>query len=98
MSIVLQMATSGMNKWLIVAYMATFSLITPVGIGIGIALTETATEESNLQNSAVAILQGLAAGTLIYVVFFEVLEKERAKKTHGLIQVRLVAKLCAHAL
>ena len=77
-----------MNKWLIVAYMATFSLITPVGIGIGIALTETSTDESDLQNAAVSILQGLAAGTLIYVVFFEVLEKERAKKANGLLQVR----------
>ena len=43
--------------------------------------------ESSLQNAAVTVLQGLAAGTLIYVVFFEVLEKERLKKSNGLIQV-----------
>ena len=79
-----------MKKMLIVIYMSTFSLITPVGIGVGIALTETASEDSSLQNAAVTVLQGLAAGTLIYVVFFEVLEKERMKNSNGLVQVSIV--------
>ena len=79
-----------MKKMLIVIYMSTFSLITPVGIGVGIALTETASEDSSLQNAAVTVLQGLAAGTLIYVVFFEVLEKERMKHSNGLVQVSIV--------
>ena len=85
-----QLASSKMKKMLIVIYMSTFSLITPVGIGVGIALTETASEDSNLQNAAVTVLQGLAAGTLIYVVFFEVLEKERMKHSNGLVQVSIV--------
>ena len=33
------------------------------------------------------MFQGLATGTLLYVVFFEVLEKERQKKKNGLLQV-----------
>jgi zinc transporter 1/2/3 len=74
---------------LIAWYMGTFALITPLGIGIGIALTETATDDSSLQNVVVTVLQGLAAGTLIYVVFFEVLEKERLKKSNGLVQVTI---------
>jgi len=66
-----------MKNFLIVIYISTFSLITPIGIGIGIAVTES----SNLEgSSSVAILQALAAGTLVYVVYFEVLEKEREKK------------------
>ena len=68
--------------------MAVFSLITPLGIGIGIALTEN--DDAELHDSSVAILNGLAAGTLIYVVFFEVLEKERQKKTNGLFQVTFI--------
>ena len=72
-----QLASSGMKNFLIVIYISTFSLITPIGIGIGIAVTES----SNLEgSSSVAILQALAAGTLVYVVYFEVLEKEREKK------------------
>ena len=75
-----QLATSGMKKLLIIIYMGTFSMITPIGIAIGIAVTEG----SNIEGSpSVAILQALAAGTLIYVVFFEVLEKERPKRHHS---------------
>ena len=78
--------------------MSIFSLITPVGIGIGIVVTES----SNVEGSFVAILQALAAGTLVYVVFFEVLEKERVKKhnlgsknqswcqLYGVIQVNII--------
>ncbi len=78
-----------MKKVLILAYMITFCSMTPLGIGIGIALTETAEEEANVQSVAVAVLQGLAAGTLLYVVFFEVLERERMKHSNGLIQVQI---------
>ena len=31
--------------------------------------------------------QGLATGSLFYVVFFEILEKERQKNVNGLLQV-----------
>ena len=68
--------------------MSTFALISPVGVGIGIALSETATTEAAIQNSLVTLLQGLATGTLLYVVFFEVIEKERIKGTSGLVQVK----------
>ena len=67
--------------------MMTFCLISPVGAAIGIALSETATTEASLQTSFVSILQGLATGTLLYVAFFEVIEKERMKKTSGLLIV-----------
>ena len=32
----------------------------------------------------------MAAGTLLYVVFFEVLEKERKRRVNGLIQVQVL--------
>jgi zinc transporter 1/2/3 len=38
------------------------------------------------------VLQGLAAGTLIYVVFFEIIEKERNKGTNGLLQVSIMLR------
>lgn len=84
-------ATTRLSTLLIVAYQSVFSLISPLGIGIGIALTETGqgegTDEKALQTPLITVLQGLAAGTLVYVVFFEVLEKERKKKINGLLQV-----------
>ena len=79
-----------MKRLLLVAYISTFSLMTPLGIGIGMALTETVSGESDGSRTVVvAVLQGLAAGTLVYVVFFEILEKERSKKANGLLQVSL---------
>jgi zinc transporter 1/2/3 len=66
---------------------ATFAFISPIGSGIGIALAESITSEDSLQNNLVTVLQGLATGTLLYVVFFEIIEKERQKKTNGMLQV-----------
>ena len=81
------MATSNMKRLLIILYVSTFSLMTPLGIGIGIALTSVSVEGSGTRTVEVAVLHGLAAGTLVYVVFFEILEKERSKKSNGLLQV-----------
>ena len=72
---------------LCVVYVSTFALISPLGAGIGIALSESVTSESSIQTNVVTVLQGLATGTLLYVVFFEVIEKERLKGTNGLLQV-----------
>lgn len=36
------------------------------------------------------ILQGLACGTILYVAFFEILERERSKQTVGLLQWTLL--------
>jgi len=83
----LQMTTSGMTRTLIFAYMGTFSLITPIGILIGIGLVQS---NNSASNGPAAILNGLAAGTLLYVVFFEILEKERQKKSNGLLQVSFI--------
>lgn len=70
-----------------ILYVSTFSLVTVVGAGIGIALAETVQSESSLQSPLVTILQGLATGTLLYVAFFEVLEKERQNETSGIFKV-----------
>jgi len=85
-----QFVTSGVKTVLVIIYIAVFSLISPVGIGIGLGLTSTISSEAEAQTVTVTVLQGLAAGTLLYVVFFEVLEKERQKKKNGLLQVIFV--------
>ena len=35
-------------------------------------------------------LKGLATGSLLYVVFFEILEKERQKEVSGVLQVSIL--------
>jgi len=83
----MQFVTSGLKPLLSIIYFSTFALISPVGAGIGILLSETVKSEAETQTVAVTVLQGLATGTLLYVVFFEVIEKERQKGTSGMIQV-----------
>jgi len=70
-----------------IIFIATFSGVSPIGAAIGILISETVTDSGSLQTLAITILQGLATGSLIYVVFFEVIEKERQKKTNGLLIV-----------
>ena len=79
--------STGVKTVLTIIFITTFSVISPIGAGIGLAISETVTSEASLHSSAVTILQGLASGTLLYVVFFEVIEKERLKKTNGLLMV-----------
>ena len=67
-----------------VIYVSTFALISPLGTGIGIALSESVNQDPmSMQTCAVSVLQGLATGTLLYVVFFEVIEKERGSKVRN---------------
>merc|ERR1719188_2898987 len=87
----IQFVSSELRPLLIVLYQSTFSFFSPVGIAIGIALTETVKREEEVQRPEVIVLQGLATGTLLYFVFFELLEKERQKKgANSLIQVTFV--------
>ena len=69
-----ELVTSGMRTLLVVIYVFTFAVVSPMGIGIGIAITE---EEQSSTALLSVILQGLASGTLLYVVFFEIFREER---------------------
>merc|ERR1712045_451906 len=71
--------------------MLVFSLMSPLGIGIGIAVTTALENESTAYTLTVAILQALAAGTLLYVCVFEILEREKSKEhVSGLVQLLFV--------
>jgi len=71
------------------AYMIIFAIMSPIGIGIGIIITSNSGTGS-AYFLVVAILQALAGGTIIYVVVFEVLERERSKNVSGLAQLFFV--------
>ena len=68
-----------------ILYMSVFCAVSPIGVGVGMALTSP--DEEHVNNTALIVLQGIATGSLLYVVFFEILEKERQKAVPGLLQV-----------
>ena len=71
-------------------YMAVFSLVSPIGVGVGMGISSIA-GAGDAYTLTVAILQGLAGGTLIYVVIFEILQREKAKvQVSGIAQLAFV--------
>ncbi|XP_044764304.1 zinc transporter ZIP1-like [Coccinella septempunctata] len=79
----IELVTSETKATLTILYIGIFSIVTPLGIGAGLLLTEGANEV----NLIALILQGMAAGTLLYVVFFEVLARERNNDHCGIYQL-----------
>ncbi|XP_075983288.1 zinc transporter ZIP1-like [Anticarsia gemmatalis] len=65
-----ELLASGTKRWLSIVYIFTFSFMSALGIAIGILLVGGAgAAEAGIYS---VVLQGLACGTLMYVVFFEV--------------------------
>merc|ERR1711892_1062215 len=83
----LKWARSALKPLVAILYMTVFCVVSPIGVGVGMALTDPA-QEGEMATTALIVLQGLATGSLLYVVFFEILEKERQKLVPGVLQVR----------
>jgi len=71
-----------------ITFMIIYCLTTPIGVCIGVGVTEG---PAHYDHMAVGLLQGLSAGTILYVVIFEVLQREKTKrKVPGLVQLVLI--------
>lgn len=83
--------------WLII-YILVFSLMSPMGIAIGIGVSEAQLKMGALVQ---AVLEGLAAGTFVYITFLEILPHELNSPERQLLKVlfillgfTLMAALC----
>jgi zinc transporter 1/2/3 len=63
----------GLRRLLITSFVC--SSIMPVGVLIGLIMTETGSDASSIE-IANGVLQAIAMGTFIYVTFFEILQEE----------------------
>ncbi|CAH0400462.1 unnamed protein product [Chilo suppressalis] len=63
------------KTWLAIVYITTFAVVSPIGIGIGILLVGG--EGAQAAGVYSVVLQGLASGTLLYVIFFEIWKGDR---------------------
>nr|XP_053638888.1 zinc transporter ZIP1-like [Cherax quadricarinatus] len=80
------------------ASIVIFSLASPIGGFIGVLLLSLATEETSANVLIPNVLQSISAGTILYVAFCEVLERERAKNERGLVRLlALFAGFCVMA-
>ncbi|XP_015590306.1 zinc transporter ZIP1 [Cephus cinctus] len=75
-----ELVTSKTKRYLSIIYISIFAVVSSIGIAIGIILVGGSSAVAS--GPAAIILQGFASGTLLYIVFFEILQKYRT----GLLQ------------
>ncbi|CAH0690131.1 unnamed protein product [Spodoptera exigua] len=63
------------KTWLMIVYITTFAIVSPLGIGIGLLLVGG--QGATAAGISSVVLQGLASGTLLYVIFFEIWKGDR---------------------
>ncbi|XP_015524647.2 protein zntD isoform X1 [Neodiprion lecontei] len=85
----MEMVAAGANARIVLGYLVVFSVVTPIGIGIGLVIGRLEDPGEGL-GPLPTLLQGFAAGTLLYIVFFEVLARERANEKSGLLQLAAI--------
>ena len=61
-----------MHSCLVTLYISVFSLTTVLGAGVGMAMLHSAASQAEAHSVSVTVMQGIATGSLLYVVFFEV--------------------------
>jgi len=76
----LELAWTGARNSAIVTCSAVFAAVTPIGVAVGMALSQCCTDPATYNSSQGimhVISQGLAAGSLAFVVFLEVLPRNK---------------------
>ncbi|XP_054710551.1 zinc transporter ZIP1-like [Uloborus diversus] len=89
----LEVLADGGKNIQVYVYMTVFSLMSPLGMGIAM-ITQSNVEDSN--PLTVSVLNAIATGTLLYVTFFEILQREENKDISTWIQ--LIATASGFAL
>ncbi|XP_012692041.1 zinc transporter ZIP1 [Clupea harengus] len=97
-SLSVKLVQSAVPPLWVAAYVLVFALMSPLGIGVGIGVMEARLASGALIQ---AVLEGLAAGTFIYITFLEILphelnspERQLPKVLFILIGFSVMAGLC----
>ncbi|ELK38224.1 Zinc transporter ZIP1 [Myotis davidii] len=87
LSLSLRLLQSHLRAKVVVGCGILFSCTTPLGTGLGAALAESA---GPLHQLAQSVLEGMAAGTFIYITFLEILPQELATSQQRILKVILL--------
>ncbi|KAL3288761.1 hypothetical protein HHI36_003196 [Cryptolaemus montrouzieri] len=60
------------------------AIASPIGVLIGLLITLRANMETEMKSVAIVLLEGLSAGTILYITFFEVLNREKERRVYRL--------------
>lgn len=72
-SLAVKLVQSGVGPLWVAAYLTVFALMSPLGIAVGLGVVEAQMSSGALVQ---AVLEGLAAGTFLYITFMEILPHE----------------------
>ncbi|XP_054627863.1 zinc transporter ZIP1 [Dunckerocampus dactyliophorus] len=86
-SLSVKLVQSAIRPLWLAAYIGVFAMMSPLGIAIGISVMEAQLEAGTLIQS---ILEGLAAGTFIYITFLEILPHELNSPGKQLLKVLFI--------
>ncbi|XP_067831945.1 zinc transporter ZIP1-like [Heptranchias perlo] len=81
-SLTLKLVQSRLKRTAVVCCIVTFAVMSPLGIGLGIVLTEDSSHQ--LVRS---VLEGVATGTFIYITFMEILPHELSSSDQRICKV-----------
>ena len=75
------------NRMVLVAIlMGLFSIMSPIGILIVVLTEDSLLGEDSEANPVVILLTSIATGTLLYIIFYEILQKDRCEHISGFVQ------------
>ncbi|CAL8403512.1 unnamed protein product [Boreogadus saida] len=86
-SLSVKLVQSAVRPAWVAAYICVFAAMSPLGIAVGIGLTEAALPSGALIQ---AVLEGLAAGTFVYITFMEILPHELNSPERQLLKVLFI--------
>lgn len=87
-SLSMKLAQGRLRRSVVVGCLLLFAIMSPVGIGLGVGLTET--KASPQHQLARCTLEGLAAGTFIYITFMEILPHELSSSRNRMPKVAML--------
>lgn len=64
----------------IVWYVFCLAITSPFGVLLGLLITIEANLDTRAKSAAIVLLEGLSAGTILYIIFFEVLNREKTER------------------
>lgn len=86
-SLSVKLVQSAVSPLWVTAYIGVFAMMSPIGIAIGISVMEARLAAGALIQ---AILEGLAAGTFVYITFLEILPHELNSPGKQLLKVLFI--------
>lgn len=65
---------------IIIIHVIILSTTSPLGVFIGLIISITTDMDTAAKSVAVVLLEGISAGTILYITFFEVLKREKERR------------------